>query len=51
MPPRLLILLFAIVIAAAALTIWALNLGGPGFLITALPVFTIAVLALRMRRK
>lgn len=51
MPPRTLILLLSAVIIAAGLTIWLLTLGGPGFLMAALPIFTIAVLALRLRRK
>ena len=51
MPLRTLLLLLTAVIVMAGVTIWVLNLGGPGVLMAALPLFTVAVLALRMRRK
>ena len=51
MPLRTLLLLLTAVVLMAGVTIWVLNLGGPGVLMAALPLFTAAVLALRMRRK
>ena len=51
MPLRPLVFLLSVVIAAASLTIWALSLSGTGFLVAALPLFTLAVLALWLRRE
>ena len=42
---------FAFIFVAAALTIWLLSLGGPTFILAALPAFLLAALALRTLRQ
>ena len=43
---RLAFILF-VVILAAGITVWLLNMGGPGLMIAALPVFMILAVAIR----
>jgi hypothetical protein len=50
MPKTYFILMLLSVLAAAALTVWLLTFGGPGFIIAALPVLLIAALALKVLR-
>jgi len=47
---HLALILLSVLIAAAA-TVWLLSLGGPGFLVAALPAAMIAVVAIKTLRR
>ncbi|MDG1168271.1 MAG: hypothetical protein P8N14_03685 [Sulfitobacter sp.] len=51
MPHARFAFIFVAALIAAALTIWLLSLGGPTFILAALPAFLLAALALRTLRQ